>query len=139
MKKIYYGLNPPRFAGSTVYYRNIIIFTVEDEKILGAEKFYFNGSSIPVSILDYTFDSNLASYHTSLDLEPHVIDSISRTMWLFDTKEEAIIQKFIMLSNIRKYFIKKQEIGKQYMNSKIPDSVDQHLQTLISQYPEVML
>ena len=140
MDDIKWGINPPRFAGSQVYYRDIVVFAVQKNQVIGAEKFDLDGNSEPFSTIDITYNPRLKTEFTSIQHPgDDVMDSIIRTTWLFNSKEEAFLQKVIMLDYIKDYFHKKQIEDKKYFDTKIRPDIKEKLENLKSKYPEFML
>ena len=137
---IKWGIHPPRFAGSQLFYRDLVVFAIQNDKIIGAEKFDYEGNSIPFPVLDIEFNPSKTHFYKDIQypsktLMAHVV----RTTWLFNTKEEAFVQKVILLAHIQKYFYKKQIDDKRYFDTKIPQDIQSKVSLLQNKYPEVML
>ena len=140
MDNVKWGINPPRFAGSQVYYRDMVVFAVQGEAVIGAEKFDLDGNSIPFSTIDVEFNPKMKTHFSGIQHpSDNIMDSIIRTTWLFNTKEEAFLQKVILLDHIRDYFGRKQHEDMIYFETKIPPIIKQKLAKLKSKYPEMML
>jgi len=135
-----WGINPPRFAGSQVYYRDLVVFAVQENSVIGAEKFDLDGFSKPMSTLDIEFNPLLTTEFKEIQHPvENITDNIVRTTWLFNSKEEAFIQKVVLLAHIKEYFYKKQIEDKKYFDTKIPKDINTKLEKLQEKYPEVML
>ena len=140
MNTLKWGINPPRFAGSQVYYRDLLVFAVQDNTVIGAEKFDLDGNSKPFSTLDIEFNpAMVTSFKEIQHPGDNIMDNIVRTTWLFNSKEEAFVQKVILLSHIQDYFYKKQIEDRKYFDTKIPQDIKTRLALLQNKYPEVML
>ena len=140
VQNVKWGIFPPRFAGSQVYYKDIVVFAVDKDKVIGAERFDLDGNSVPISTLDIEFNPKMVTNFKEIQHPgDNIMDNIVRTSWLFNSKEEAFIQKVILLAHIRGYFYKKQKEDRNYFDTKIPSIIDEKLDILKNKYPEVML
>jgi hypothetical protein len=117
-----------------------LVFAVQDNTVIGAEKFDLDGNSKPFSTLDIEFNPAMVTTFKEIQHPgDNIMDNIVRTTWLFNSKEEAFVQKVILLSHIQDYFYKKQIEDRKYFDTKIPQDIKTRLALLQNKYPEVML
>ena len=139
----------PRFnGGAEILFRDIIIIEVRD--------------SVPVSGYQYQIErgrliryamANYEDYKELKDLNARrilVMDHIQdpkisnisgnfRSVWEFETEEEALIQKLMLLEFIRETFDKKQKEMKIEFDTRIPPDVTNILEDQRSKFPELVL
>ncbi len=138
---IKFGIFPPRLAADTLYYKDIITFCVEDDKIIGAKQWDINGKDKVISYMDLPYDKRLTEKFSGvIDVDTSMlIGSIVRTVWLFNTEEEAYIQKIICLDKIRDYFYRDFEERKKVLDGKIPIEIKNTIKNIKKINPEYFL
>ena len=136
-----YGIYPPRFAGNSLYYKDIIVMVIEDEELIGAYKYDYKGSKVPVATSDLVYKQNNAKTHFTSIQEPskNIIDSVVRTIWTFDDEKSAFIQKLILLEHIRNYFYQKQKEERLNFDTKIPQEISEVVKEHRKNNPEYFL
>lgn len=138
---IKYGIYPPRFSGNVVYYKDIIVMVIEDEKLIGAYRYDYSNNKTPISTEDLEFSgAKPISYFKSIQ-EPscNVIDAVIRTLWVFDDEKSAYLQKLILLEHIQQYFYRKQTEERENFDTKIPKEISNIVQTYRTNNPEYFL
>lgn len=142
MKPIQYVINPPKMAGNNqVYYKDIIVYSIQDNKVLGAKSFDYNFVATPISILDIQYDDRLSTYFEDIQIPDSgtLTNSIMRTYWVFDNEYEAFIQKIICLKRLREVFEMNERENKQIFDTKIPVSINLTYDKLKIEHPEFFL
>ncbi len=138
---IKYGIYPPRWTGDIIYYKDIITFCVENDKIIGAKQWNINGKDTVISYMDLPYNQRLAKEFSGVtDIDTSLLlGTVVRVSWLFDTEEEAYIQKVICLNKIRDYFYRNREEQKKAFDIKIPTEIEQVMSTIKKEKPEYFL
>ena len=141
METLKYAIYPPRFAGSTVYYKDLIVMVLENDKLIGAYKYDFSGNKIPISTDDLEFNTAKPQTHYASIQNPsaNVLESTIRTLWIFDDEKSAYLQKLILLEHIRNYFYQKQVEERENFDTKIPPEISSIVELHRSQNPEYFL
>jgi hypothetical protein len=140
--KTKYGIYPPKYAGNSVYYKDIIVFELKDNAVTRAWIYDYNMNrelyygAISKSNVSTYFENIKDSSELSAGV---MVNSSSRSIWLFDTPEAAAIQKIIALKIIRDYVISKEKEQRRYFNSKIPPEVYNANKNIKIKYPEYFL
>ena len=136
-----YAMNPPKMAGSQVYYKDIIIWSMLDDEILGAKKFDYTKKEKIISTLDIIYDKRLSTKFDSIqDIDTSVLtNSINRVAWIFNSEEEAFIQKMICLKKLREAFNNQEKENRKIFDTKIPWIIDKSVEEITKKYPEYFL
>ena len=136
-----YGIYPPRFAGNSLYYKDIVVMVIEDDELIGAFKYDYKGNKVPVATSDLVYKQNNAKTHFTNIQEPskNIIDSVVRTIWTFDDEKSAFIQKLILLEHIRNYFYQKQKEERLNFDTKIPKEISDVVKEHRRNNPEYFL
>lgn len=144
MAKVQYIINPPKLGDDgSVYYKDIVVYSVQDDNILGAVSYDYNFNGLPISILDIQYDPAINVYFKRINHDIHE-DSLTvskmREYWIFDTEYEAFIQKVICLQKIRDIFYTRQKESKANFNATISTSTLKYaIDTLKKRNPEYFL
>ena len=140
---IYYGIYPPKYVGSTVYYKDIIIFKVKNDKILDAFYYDINGFKIDknVSIKDIAYQPSLKTIFNQVKIIDSGIltNSSSRSYWLFNSEKEAFIQKIICFKVLRDYYNNNEIENRKLFDSMIVTDIDNVLNDIKEKEPEYFL
>lgn len=137
-----YAIYPPKMAGNDqVYYKDIIILCIEDNKIIGARKYDYDGNAKVVSYLDLPFTPNLnTDYDKIADFDTsRLLNSAVRTTWTFETEAEAYIQKLWCLKSLREHFNFKEKENRVVFDTKIPEEINQAFSKAKEKNPEYFL
>ena len=136
-----WGIHPPKFVGSQVYYRNIVTFCVEDDNVIGAKVWDLDGNSKITPYIDVPFDKRLSTEFAGVQNvdTSTLINSVVRTTWLFVTEEEAYVQKVMCLKKIKDYFYHSREEEKKHFDTKILSSIDGVYENIKNKHPEYFL
>lgn len=136
---MFYGINPPQIVNNDVYYKDIIVFSIEDDVVLGSVKFNLNGSKIPSAASDVIYNPLYSENMEITTNSKKILSTNKRTTWLFKSEKEAFMQKIICLSEIRDYFFIREQKNRDYFISKIPEKVNKIADDLIKENPEYFL
>ncbi len=142
MTPIQYVINPPKMAGnSQVYYKDIIVYSIQDNKVLGAKMFDYNFIAKPVSTLDITYDPRLSTFFGNIKQidTATLTNTITRTNWVFNDEYEAFIQKIICLKKLREVYNINEKEDKQIFNTKIPSNINTVFDKIKIDHPEYFL
>jgi len=140
---IRYGIYPPRFKGGTIFYRDItvmVIDTEDDNKLIGAYLYQYDGSKVPISFNDLEYDKKMVTYFSGVqDVDKDDFDQVLRKVWVFDNEMSAFIQKVVLLNHIRTFFTKKQKDEKRFFDTKIPPQIEDVITDIRQKNPEYFL
>ena len=135
-----FGIYPPRYAGSSIYYKDIIVFEVTDEKVTNAWQYNLDGTSHKVPTTWIEYDPKMSTdYKGIVNPSDNIINSTIRTTWLFTSRDEAFVSKLLLLQHLRNYFIRKQNEQKSYFDSKVPPEIGMAIEHQRKINPEVFL
>ena len=136
-----YGIYVPRITSSyQILYKDLVVLIIEDEKIIGAREYDYNGKSKVVSYLGYAYNKNYTKYIGNIiNIKDDELNDTKRTMWLFDTEEAAYIQKIWILKKIRSYFKRLIEKEINNFNNSLPEYIDEAFYKTKQVYPEYWL
>ncbi len=142
---IKYCIYPPKMSERfEIYYKELMVLIIEDEKVIGARQYDYSGNSkiMPYLDLPYEGSGNFRNqHHNAIDFINTEISTREpeRVFWTFDTEREAFLAKVKILNNIRELFEKTQEKQKIYFNKKIPKEIDQIFEKLKKESPEYFI
>ncbi len=138
---IKFGIHPPKFVSTQVYYRNIITFCVENDEVIGAKEWDLNGNSKIIPYIDIPYDKRLSTDFPGVqNVDTSVlIGSVARSSWLFGTEEEAYIQKVMCLKKVKDYFYLNREEEKKHFDTKISPSINKIFENIKDNHPEYFL
>ncbi|MCD6434767.1 MAG: hypothetical protein J7L15_00015 [Clostridiales bacterium] len=138
---LFWGIYPPKFASNEVYYKDLITFCVEDGAIIGAKQWDYNGKARVTSYIDLPYSERLATYKSNVvDVDTSVlISDVSRITWLFNSEDEAIIQKIWCLKKIKDYFYNNRDEEKKIFDTKIPETIEKSFNKIKNKNPEYFL
>ena len=136
-----YAIYPPKMTSNfQLYYKDLTILIIDEDKIIGAKKYSYDGSSRVISYLDESFNPVLSTHFDSIkDIETARLNNNNRTYWTFNTEREAFIQKLWMLKKLREQFLFHQKENKEIFDSKIPDLINHSFDIAKSRNPEYFL
>ena len=143
--KIKYGCYIPKIdlANNEVFHKELIIFALDGEEIIGAEQFDYNGNSRPIDHTELKYVKHHTYEHTNITKAGATIlsatTSVLKQALMFNTKTEAYLQKLELLSQIRIMFIDDIRDRETHFNSKIPRNIKEIRDRNYSQHPEVFL
>ncbi len=146
MNNIKYCIYVPKVSDTfEVYYKELIVLTIENEQVIGARQYDYSGKSqvMPSSELPYVGKSSFRNKHfdsiDTLDLKIYEHNTIDRDFWTFNTSQEAFLAKMKLLKNNHEYFDKTQANHKKYFNQKIPENIGEIFDKLKNKYPEYFI
>lgn len=124
-----------------IIYKGLVILTIEDEKIIGARKYDYDGTDRVIPYLDLEYPANNGYHLDSIrDVSAReLMHEGPRTFWTFNTEREAFVQKLWMLKNLREFFVDFQQKQKIAFSSDIPDLINDAFLNRKLQNPEYFL
>lgn len=137
-----YAIYPPKMVGNNqVYYRDIIVMCIENNKIIGARQYDYSGNVKIISYLDLPFTQTLNTHYDYVaDFETSkILNSAMRTTWTFNTEQEAYIQKLWCLKKLREHFNFSEKQNRIFFDHKIPRDIYNTFEIQKQKYPEYFL
>ena len=144
-ENVRWGITPPRYSGAEILFSKIIVVALVGTDVIGAEEFDLDGFSKPIPIVDVEYNTDKMKEFSSIVTKEYLsndmtnITSNMRSSWTFETKEEAYVQKMILLDYLGDYFKKSQEQASVIFKNKIPSDITEKLNVQLDKYPEFML
>jgi len=142
LNNISYGIYPPKYVGSTVYYKDIIIFRVENDKILDAYSYDLSGKKRKkINKKDISYHPVLTTFFKQVKIVDSSVltNSSSRSYWLFNSEKEAFIQKIICFKILRDYYNNNEIENRKLFDSMITTNIDNVLNDIKEKEPEYFL
>jgi hypothetical protein len=142
MKTIKYGIYLPKFYENNMYYKSIITFCIENDKIIGAKEWDFQGNNKVVSYIDLLYSKSLVTNDNSGIQEvttDELIKNTNREIWLFSSEEQAYAQKIWAMKKIRDWYYMNREQERKMFDLKIPELVENQLAQIRVEKPEYFL
>ena len=136
-----YVINPPKYS-QTIYFKDIVVLVIENDKIIGARKYDYDGTVKVINYLDYDYDKHSVKHFENIKDYKNKMKNLlndKREYWSFDSEEKAFIQKIWLLKNIRDYFSEQQQKEKKEFNKKLPSVIDIELNNIKNKKPEYFL
>jgi hypothetical protein len=140
MNSLKWGMYLPKWTDGTLYFKDIVTFCVEDDKIIGAKRWDIYGNSKVIPYIDFVYDKDMAEEAEVSDIDTSLlIGPVVRKVFLFDTEKEAYAQKIWCLKKIREYFYYHREEERRNFDSSIPVEINNSMDKIISSNPEYFL
>lgn len=137
-----YAIYPPKMAGNNqLYYKDIIVLCIEDNKVIGAREYDYHGNAAVYSYLGLPYNPKLNTHYnnvTKIDTSI-LLNSGVRVTWTFNSEEEAYIQKLWCLQNLREHFNFKEKEERMVFDSKIPPEIYKAFLKARAKNPEYFL
>jgi len=143
--RVLYGCYIPKIdlSKTEVYHKELIVFAVQDEEIIGAETFDFKGNSRPIDHTELVYRKHLVYKHTDIIKGGASLLQASSPVLkqglMFNTKTEAYLQKLVLLNQVRELFVSDSKDRKKHIDSKIPINIADILKDAYNDHPEVLL
>ncbi len=134
-----YGIYLPKMPGDQALYSSVTIICIEDDVIIGAREYDFDGVSSVVPFLGLEYDARLTEHKT--EVVEHYDGSFNsiREVWTFDDEQEAYVQKIILLKKMREYYNHYETQKRRAFDVKIPKEVQDTFDDLKENSPEFFL
>jgi len=139
----------PRFkGGAEILFKDIVIIEVQElEPVAGYQYQIERGHLIRYTMSNYEDYKELKDLNARrVEIIDHIqdpkISNISgnfRSVWEFETEEEALIQKLMLLEFVRETFYKKQKELEIEFKTRIPPEITNILEDQRSKFPELVL
>jgi len=136
-----YGIYPPKMVGPQVYYKDIIIFTLEDDIVIGASVYDFDFRAKPLATSDTPYDKRRSFEYENIS-QVHLgalTKDVTRETWVFNSIYEAFIQKILCLEALREQYKETEIQSREIFNKKISSDIHQVVDNLKDKYPEYFL
>jgi len=132
-----YGVLVPKLSGSSVLYKDLIIFEIQNDKILRATKFDYNMNVIQTDC--WFEDKNKIVNSSKIKNRYDFFNNTDRVIIVFDYLIMAFLQKIIFIQNIKHFFIKTKEKEIEDFLKQIPPKIDEIVETQKTKNPEYFL
>lgn len=131
----------PKMTNSQVFYKDLVVFCLEDDKIIGARQYEYDGTSYVISYIGLKYNKNLSTYygHVKPFETSILLGNTTRTTWIFDTERDAFIQKIWALKKLREQFNYVQKESQMIFDTKVPDKINAIFENLKQETPEYFL
>lgn len=137
-----YAIYPPKMAGNQVYYKDIIVLCIEDDKVIGARQYDYDGNAKIISYLDLIYNPNLNTEYDFLKKDfdtSRLLNSAVRTTWTFSTEIEAFITKLWCLKSLRDHFDFIEKENRLIFDNRIPSEINTAFSKVKENNPEYFL
>ena len=139
---IKYAIIIPKLYLGEIYYKDIIVCSIQNDTIIGANIFDYDFNATITSTLDLNFVNNEVneSIVNANNIPAGILtNSLAKIFWIFNTEYEAFIQKLICLSAIRRIYVMNELKQREIFDKKIPSVINDVIRENKNENPEYFL